>query len=114
MIRLPIRGGNAQEQEIEAVLDTGFDGYLTLSDALARTLGLSYHSQVVVTLGDGSERALRQYQATVVWDGQERDVLALATDGVPLIGMALLYGNDVFLHVVDGGHVTIQTVSSQV
>lgn len=42
-------------------------------------------------------------------DGQERAVLVLSADGGPLVGMATLYGHDVFLHVVDGGRVTVQT-----
>jgi len=90
------------------VVDTGFDGYLTLSESLAGTLGLSYHSWIVVSLGDGSERVLRQYEAAVVWDRRERDVLALVAEGGPLVGMALLCDHDVFLNVVDGGRVIIQ------
>jgi hypothetical protein len=43
----------------------------------------------------------------VIWDGQARDVLALAADGCPFLGMSLLYGSVVTLHVVDGGLVTI-------
>jgi len=74
-------------------------------------LGLSFHSPIIVTLGDGSNRVLRQFEATVVWDGQERDVLVLAADGGPLVGMAMMYGYDVFLNVVDGGRVTVQAAS---
>ncbi len=111
-IRFPMRDKEGQEQQIQAVIDTGFDGYLTLPDSLVNAPGLSYHSQIIVTLGDGSRRVLRQYEATAVWDGQERDVLVLAADGGPLVGMAMLYGHDVFLNVVDGGRVTIQIAQS--
>ena len=97
-----------QRQEIQAVIDTGFNGYLTLPDALVDNLGLLYHSRTMVVLGDGSNRALRQYEAVVIWHGQQRDVLVLAAEGGPLIGMAMLYGHDVFLNVVEGGRVTIQ------
>ncbi len=109
-IRFFIRGQNGREQEVRAVIDTGFNGYLTLPESLASMLGLYYHSQIVVMLGDGSDRILREYEATVVWDGRERDVLVLAAEGGPLIGMAMLYGHEVFLHVVDGGRVTIRAV----
>ena len=33
-VRLVVRGSGGQEQEIEAVIDTGFNGFLTLSPAL--------------------------------------------------------------------------------
>lgn len=84
---------------------TGLNSY---PESLVSTLGLSYHSQIIVKLGDGSDRTLREYVATIVWDGQERDVLVLAAEGEPLVGMAMLYGHEVFLNVVDGGHVTIR------
>ncbi len=51
---------------------------------------------------------LRQYEATIVQDGWERDVLVLAAEA----GMALLYAHNVFLHVVDGGRVIVQAASS--
>jgi len=108
VIRFPVRGRGGLEQEVRAVVDTGFNGYLTLPGSLVSALGLSYHSQVVVTLGDGSDQVLRQYEATVVWNRQERDVLVLAAEGGSLVGMAMLYGHDVFLNVVADGRVTIQ------
>jgi hypothetical protein len=47
------------------------------------------------------------YLATVLWDTQLREVLVLETAGGPLIGMAMLYGDRVILHVVDNGDVLI-------
>jgi predicted aspartyl protease len=38
VISLTVRGPNGQEQEIEAVIDTGFDGSLTLPLALITAL----------------------------------------------------------------------------
>ncbi len=60
-----------------------------------------------VTLGDGSMVVLDLYLATVLWDTQPREVLVLAAEGGPLMGMAMLYGNRVMLHVVDNGDVLI-------
>jgi hypothetical protein len=41
VIRFAMRDQRSgQEREIQAVIDTGFNGYLTLPDALASTLGL--------------------------------------------------------------------------
>ena len=94
----------------EAVIDTGFNGYVTLSSAEITRPNLTFHSQVFVTLGEGSRANLREFLATVLWNGQERDVLVIEAEGDPLIGMALLYGNDVWLRVLDGGHVRVEAV----
>ena len=97
-------------QEYEAVVDTGFNGYLTLSSTEIVRLNLSFQSQVLVTLGEGSQANLREFLATVNWNGQPRDILVLEAEGEPLIGMALLYGFDVWLRVLDGGHVKIEAI----
>ncbi len=102
--------GTGGLQEFEAVVDTGFNGYLTLSSAEIAALGLSFHSQTLVMLGDGSTIELREFEAVLDWNGQTRDVLVLEAEGGPLVGMALLYGFDVWLRVVDGGHVNIEAV----
>jgi len=40
IIRLTVHGPEGQQQEIAPVIDTGFDGTLTLPPALIATLGL--------------------------------------------------------------------------
>ena len=40
-IRLPVRAVNGREQEIAVILDTGFNGALTLPPAMIAGLGLS-------------------------------------------------------------------------
>ncbi len=97
-------------QDYEAVIDTGFNGYLTLSSAEIVKLNLPFQSQVVVTLGEGTQANLREFLATVEWDGQARDILVLEAEGDPLVGMALLYGFDVWLRVLDGGHVRVEAI----
>ena len=102
--------GAIRTQKFEAVIDTGFNGYLTLSNAEIAGLNLSFHSQTMVMLGDGSTIDLREFEAVLDWNGQARDVLVLEAEGGPLIGMALLYGFDVWLRVLDGSHVKIDAV----
>ena len=40
-IRLTLLGGDREGREVEAIIDTGFTGYLTLPTALIRRLDLS-------------------------------------------------------------------------
>lgn len=106
-LHLTVRGPQGREQRVEAVVDTGFNGDLTLPPAFVAALQLLYHSQTLAELADGSRLSLREYEATIDWDGQLRDVLVLEAGGSPLIGMALLYGHHMTMDIVDGGPVTI-------
>jgi clan AA aspartic protease len=106
-IPLDIAGPNQQWQRTEAVIDTGFNGFLTLPPALVHTLRLPLVGNRRAALGDGSVVVLDVYLATVLWHDQEREVLVLQADSDPLVGMSLLYGNRVTLYIVDDGDVLI-------
>ena len=110
IIELEVIGSNQRREKVEAVIDTGFNGYLTLPNDLINSLKLQRAGSRHVTLGDGNVVVLDMYLAMVLWHGQQREVLALQADGGPLIGMSLLYGNRVMLEVIDDGDVTIDSL----
>ena len=60
VISLTIRGSKGQEHEIEAVIDTGFDGSLTLPPALITALELPWRRRGRALLADGNEKKERQ------------------------------------------------------
>src|SRR5206468_3760272 len=109
VIQLTVRGSHTQE-EIEAVVDTGFNGFLTLSPLLIATLNLPFRSRGRAILADGSEALFDIYEATVIWDRRPRRVAVGAADADPLIGMALLYGYELTVQAVEGGDVFIRTL----
>jgi clan AA aspartic protease len=109
-IRLLVRGPSGQEQEIEAVIDTGFNGFLTLSPAQITALALARLGRGRAILANGSEAIFDIYEATVIWDGQPLVVEADAADTDALIGMALLDGHELRIEVADGGSVTIEAL----
>lgn len=111
ILRLAVRGSSGQEEDVEAVLDTGFNDYLTLPPSLVARLGLSFAAPTQAILADGHVVQLDYYWATINWDGVPRLIPVLASEGGPLIGMSLLYGFDVRLRVLDGGNVTIEAIS---
>ena len=111
IIELEIIGSNQKRDKIKAVIDTGFNGYLTLPNDLINYLKLQLAGSRHVTLGDGNVVVLDMYFAKVLWHGQEREILTLEAEGGPLVGMSLLYGNRVLLEVVDNGNVTIASLS---
>jgi clan AA aspartic protease len=110
IIQLDILGPDGQRQTVDAVIDTGFNGFLTLPAQAVAALGLRRFGSVRVVLVDGSEDLFPTYKATVEWDGAPRDVEVDAADSDPLAGMALLAMHELHIQVVAGGHVTIEAM----
>lgn len=108
---LPL-GLSAQEGfEVEAVVDTGFDGELTLPRGLIRRLGYPYAGFTRGTLADGSVVRFDYHEGRVLWHGgEERAVVVLAAGeaGDPLVGMALLRGSRLTIDAVPGGAVRVE------
>jgi clan AA aspartic protease len=109
---IPLEIYNSQGQVISfsATIDTGFTEYLTLPPAQISALGLTYRSTTQVRLGDGRIVRLRIYSATIIWDGQRRDLSIHETDGGALVGMSLLYGYKMTMETVDGGSVILEAL----
>jgi clan AA aspartic protease len=111
-IRLVVSNTNKQTQVIDAVLDTGFTGFLTLPLTILTALNLQAYSREEGTLGDGSTCIFDVYSGFVIWDGEFRRIDINASEASPLIGMSLLYGYRVQFDTVEGGTVIIQSLSS--
>jgi clan AA aspartic protease len=110
IIRLVVSGPLGQEQEIDAVVDTGFTGFLTLPLSLIATLNLPFRRRGRAVLADGSESLFDIYEARVLWDGQPRRVAIDAVDTDSLVGMALLSGYELTIQAVVGGRVSIKAI----
>ena len=108
MISLPVYGSQGLTHEIEAVIDTGYSGYLALPSAIIATLGLSSVGLGYLTLADGSEVYSALCAATIDWDGQERVIEVDSLETEALVGMALMEGYDLGVRVKVGGRVTIR------
>ena len=108
VLTVQIQGPDGQEVEANAIIDTGYNGTLSLPPEMIASLALPARGSRYVTLGDGSTVLLNIYRATVIWDGLPRPVQVMETEDVSLIGMSLLYGYRVIMDVVDGGTVTIE------
>ena len=112
IIRLTLQGPTQQQDTVEAVIDPGFDGYLTLPSALVARLGLPWRRKTRGVLADGSERVFDIHEGTVVWNGRRRRIAIDVADTAPLVGMALLYGSALALDVVEGGAVVIKPLTA--
>jgi clan AA aspartic protease len=108
-IRLVVSNESKQRQTIDAVIDTGFTGFLTLPLIVINSLDLRLYSREEGILGDGSTCIFDVYSGLVIWDGYI-DVNAAETD--PLVGMSLLYGYRIQLDAIERGIVVIQSLKS--
>jgi clan AA aspartic protease len=107
-IQLKVLGPRGQEQEFEAVIDTGYTAWLTLPRALIDELGLRWQSLEPGTLADGSEHLFDVYEGTVLWNRQALRIAIDEADTEPLVGMALLSGYELKIEVRSRGKVTVR------
>jgi clan AA aspartic protease len=107
-LSLVVGNSNGQRQVIDTVVDTGFSGFLSLPSSIITSLGLPWSASDIVTLGDGSETLFDLYTATVIWDGQYREIYIAESETEPLLGMSLLYGYRLQVDTIEGGTVKIE------
>lgn len=92
----------------DSVIDTGFSGHLTLPLEVIAGLNLTFAGDQTFSLGNNEEVRLDLYGATLLWDGEELDILVVASDAQPLAGMSLLKGNLIYIDAIDGGVVRVE------
>jgi len=107
LVRLVVRGPRGQEQTIEALLDSGFNGTLALPEAVISAMGWEYRRAKKIMIADGSAVDVAEYRGRILWEGIERPVAVIATGLQPIVGMALPYGYRITIDMVDGGEVRV-------
>jgi clan AA aspartic protease len=112
VITLTVLGTNQQRQEIKAVVDTGYTGFLTLPSSVIATLELTWYMQQECIIGDGSTSMFNLYEASAIWDGQIRTIEINESETSPLVGMSLIEGYELNIQALAGGSVTIKILSS--
>jgi clan AA aspartic protease len=107
-VRVRVKGPKGNEKILDAVVDTGYSGILTLPPTLIRELGLRYRSIDHAVLADGSVCEFKVYVGSIEWDGKMRRALIDEADTDSLLGMKLMKGHELKMHVRYGGKVTIR------
>ena len=97
-----------QFQPFEFILDTGFDGNLSLPRRTLQGLAVIPRGGQPVELADGSRITAPTWRATVLWDGERRTITVMESEGEPLLGMNLLWGNHIALEAKAFGGVVIE------
>ena len=109
-IRLNVNGLRGREQQVEALIDTGYTGFLTLPPRLITALALRWRSVDRSTLADGGEYVFDVYDGSIVWGGIVRNIFVDEADAQPLVGMRLLKGYELNIQVRSHGKVRIKQI----
>ena len=109
-INLVVIGPTGRDETVEAVIDTGFDGYLALPPAVIARLELPWRRLGTMMLGDGSTGQFDVHEGGVIWDDQVVRVAVEAVDICPLVGMALLANYELKIEIRAGGRVIIEAL----
>lgn len=109
-IRVIVQDLGGRIHQFEALIDTGYDGFLTLPRVLVTAIGLPWLDSITVQLADGSSQSVEVYGATVHWDGQLRVIEVDVTNTQPLVGRGLLAGYELRVKMVAGGAVTLEAI----
>ena len=102
---LDVEGGVST---VEARIDTGFSGDLTLPRTVIDRLGLQRADRANYRIGDDRTVTFNTYIARVVWHNLIRQIIVLESEVPPVIGVGLLWGSNLSVDFRHGGDVTIR------
>lgn len=112
IIPLSIRRADGKVFTQDAIVDTGFNGWLSLPPDLITQLNLTWKRRGRAILGDGSECVFDVYEAVVIWDGTPITIPVDEADSKPLVGMSLMKGYQLAIQVFEGGQVELRKVGA--
>jgi len=91
LVTLNLIDHNEVVHPVTFLVDTGYDGWLVLPPDIVRELALLPTGDAnIVTVAGGASLEWVNYRARLYWNGRVRDVVALESDTMPLLGMAML------------------------
>jgi len=89
------------------MIDTGFTDYLALPITEILRHELPFRELGVAQLADGSLTDVAMFESTVEWFERRMSIIVCASEGRPLIGMALLNGLNLSIQAVPGEEVSL-------
>ena len=107
-VQLELERGDGGHETIEAVVDTGFDGHLTLPPQMIAEMSLEPDEEANVILATGSQERVNAWNGYIIWHDRRRAVLVLEAKGIPLLGMELLEDSQLTMQARINGGVIIE------
>jgi predicted aspartyl protease len=109
ILPLTVIGSNGQQHALEAIIDTGFTGALTLDSATIATLALKWIGIGRAQLADGSTASFDVFSGVIEWD-DKRLVVEIEEAREPLMGLRLVRQHDVTMSLISGGLITVKPI----
>jgi len=103
-----ILGAVGKREAVSAVVDTGYNGYLTLPAPTIRRLRLPWLQTGRAELADGNEIFFDVFEGTVLWDGRRKLIAIDESETIPLVVMELLKGFELRMQIRSGGNLAIK------
>jgi clan AA aspartic protease len=100
--------GRSGSIAVEFILDTGFEGDLSLPSNILRQLDTHLLFLSLRAMGDGSLRECPGYHLAWQWNDEPRTVEILALEHNPLLGTMLLESCHLDVDMAEGGEVVIE------
>lgn len=94
--------------EVEFILDTAFDGELSIPPDIAMELGLRPVGYRSMLLADGTLRRSQYYRTLVEWDDETRQTEIVLLDSNPLLGVELLKDLLIRIEMAEQGEVRLE------
>lgn len=104
--RLP----NSPDLILDFVVDSGFEGALTLPPAAVEALGLPLVHEMTANLADDSSVRINVHAGTIIWGDELIRVAVLAMGRRPLLGTALLGHKNLNIDFVENGALIIRDI----
>ncbi len=111
VVQISVCDSNGTVYVQDAVIDTGFNGWLSLPPDLITRLNLRWKRRGRAILGDGSECVFNVYEAVIIWDGVYLTIPIEEADSEPLMGMSLMENYQLIVQVFEGGFVELRKIN---
>ena len=93
---------------LKLVVDTGFNGYLSLPPETIGRMNVESDGPADVDLAAGAQATLNAWLGNVLWHDSIRSVLIFESDGTPLLGMELMEDSQLTMQPRINGPVLIE------
>ena len=110
-ISVEVGDGDGDFQWVEAIVDAGFNGHLTLPLAAILQLGLELDTLSTVTLATGLQEVVNTWNGYIRWHDRLRRITVLETRGSPLLGTRLLEGSELTVQMRVDGEVVVEELA---
>lgn len=111
LVSIRVENASGEIRMVRALVDTGFNGWLSLPIDLIDELDLPWLRTGSALLADDSEIPFPIFGGFVVWDGKLREVSIDGGGATPLVGMRLLKDYELKVVARAGGEVTAVAIT---